>query len=38
MLEDAIEGDRHWLSNAPVDRIGALDMTTMTYRHIGVER
>ena len=37
MLEDAIEGDRHWLSNAPLDRIGALDSKPITHRHINIE-
>ena len=33
-----IEEDRHWLSNASLDRIGALDMITMTHRHREIER
>ena len=28
-VHDTIEEDRHWLSNAPLDRIGALNMITI---------
>ena len=31
ILKDMIEEDRHWLSNAPLDR--RYDMIAMTHRH-----
>ena len=30
ILKDTIEEDRHWLSYAPLDKIGALDTIAMT--------